>query len=190
MNPKTGGQIALGCGLLLVLGSCLASAFFGFHVFLDPRGAISDDEAAPGMVGGVLCFLFSAVVAGVGAFLAFRQGAAAGDGSPAPGAPGGGAGQAPAAALGCAGLFTLLLSCVATGGIPYFNSEMERWERMRSEDISSGADPLIIMIDDGAIREREQNMYASAGSAACCGVTTLALFAVAGVLFARARKPA
>lgn len=191
MNPKTGGQVALGCGLLLVLSSCLASGFFGFHVFLDPHGAISDDEAAPGLIGGALCFLVSVVIAGGGAFLAFRQQPAAGaPGVPGvPGAPGAaGPNQIPAIGLGCLGLVALLCTCIATGAIPYFNSERERWIRMRDEDRASGYDPLLVEIDESAIRHREEEMTYSAASAACCGLTTLALFGIAGFLYQRAKK--
>ncbi len=192
MNPKTGGQIALGCGLLLVLGSCLASGFFGFHVFLDPRGAISDDEAAPGLGAGVLCFLVSAGIVALGAFVAFRQQATDVGAGPGPGSSGatpGMSAQAPALGLGCVGLLTLLLSCVATGAVPYFNSEVERWERMLSEDRATGAAPIIIMIDEGAIEERRQSMYGSAASAACCGLTSVLLLGGAAALYMRSKKP-
>lgn len=195
MNPKTGGQIALGCGLLLVLGSCLASGFFGFHVFLDPRGAISDDEAAPGLGAGVLCFLVSVGIAALGAFAAFRQQAsgpdASGGGGPgSAGATPGMSAQAPSLGLGCVGLLTLLLSCVATGAVPYFNSEVERWERMLSEDRATGAAPVILMIDEGAIEERRRSMYGSAASAACCGLTSVLLLGGAAALYMRSKKAA
>lgn len=72
MNQKTGGMITAGCGGLLVLLSTLAAMFFAFHVFVDPRGAISDDEAMPGMLGGCCCSMSSLLILGLGVFLAVR----------------------------------------------------------------------------------------------------------------------
>ncbi|MBX7195240.1 MAG: hypothetical protein K1X94_24505 [Sandaracinaceae bacterium] len=96
--------------------------------------------------------------------------------------------QIAAGCSGCAALLAIMLSCVATGGVPYFNSEVERWERMRSEDIASGQMDLLLAIDDGAIAENTNYMYGSAGCAACSGF--IGLLGVAGAvgLFMRSRK--
>lgn len=72
MNQKTGGMITAGCGGLLVLLSMLVATFFAFHVFIDPRGGISDDEALPGMLGGCCCSMSSLLILGLGVFLAVR----------------------------------------------------------------------------------------------------------------------
>ena len=52
MDADTSKKIAfplIGCGAIFVLISILAFFFGAFHVFLDPRGAISADEALPAM---------------------------------------------------------------------------------------------------------------------------------------------
>lgn len=72
MNQKTGGMVAAGCGGLLLLSSLLTATFFAFHVFVDPRGAISDDEALPGMLGGCCCSMTSLLILGLGVFFAVR----------------------------------------------------------------------------------------------------------------------
>ena len=70
-NPTVGYAVS-GCGCLLTL-ICMAVAAFGaFHVFLDPRGAISADEAAPALGGGVCCAFPSLIFVGVGIFLAMQ----------------------------------------------------------------------------------------------------------------------
>lgn len=70
-NPNVGyGVSACGCLLTLVAGA--VSAFGAFHVFIDPRGKISRDEAAPALGGGVCCGLLSLVILGVGIFLALQ----------------------------------------------------------------------------------------------------------------------
>ena len=96
--------------------------------------------------------------------------------------------QIGAGCLGCGALFAIVHSCIATSGVTYFNSEVERWERMRSEDIASGADPLILMIDEGAIDDNTTNMQASGGCACCAGF--IGLLGVGGAvgLFLRSRK--
>lgn len=95
--------------------------------------------------------------------------------------------QIAAGCTGCAALFAIMLSCVATGGVPYFNSEVERWEDMRSEDIARG-DSFIVLIDDSAIRKNTNYMYGSAGCAACAGFIGLLGLGGAGGLFARSRR--
>ena len=72
MIQKTGGMVAAGCGGLLLLSSLMMAAFFAFHVFVDPRGAISDDEAAPGMLAGCCCSMSSLMILAVGVFFAVR----------------------------------------------------------------------------------------------------------------------
>ncbi len=61
-----------GCGCLLALVCVLVGLFGAFHVVLDPRGAISDEEAMPALIGGVCCTLPSLVIFGAGVFLAMR----------------------------------------------------------------------------------------------------------------------
>lgn len=74
MNQKTGGMIGAGCGGLLLLSSMASALFFAFHVFVDPRGAISDDEAMPGMLAGCCCSMSSLLILGLGVFFAVRAG--------------------------------------------------------------------------------------------------------------------
>lgn len=166
MDRKTGGFVSLGCGGLLTLIALALSAFFGFHAFVDGGGAISDDEGATGLVAG-LCLLLPALgLVVAGAVMAFRTP----DASAAPSAPTAtGPSQVPAIGAGCFTLFMLVTTCLATGGIPYFSSEVSRWQAMRDEDVRIGADPLIVMIDDGAIRENQQAMYGSIGCMVCSG---------------------
>lgn len=169
MDRKTGGFLSLGCGGLLALVALGLTAFFGFHVFLDPGGHISDDEAAAGLAAG-LCTLVPALgMLVAGAMMAFR--------SPDPGgavaAPAAGPSQVPTIGAGCFTLFMLTTACLATGGVPYFSSEVSRWERMREEDVRTGMDPLIVMIDDGAIRDNQTYMQGSLGCAACSGLIGL-----------------
>jgi hypothetical protein len=96
--------------------------------------------------------------------------------------------QIAAGCSGCGALFAIMLSCLATGGVPYFNSEVERWERNRTEDIAGGYDSLIVMIDEHAIEENTQYMYGSAGCAACSGLIGLLGLGGAIGLFMRSRS--
>lgn len=84
-NPMVGWGMA-GCGALLALVTGGLGLFGAFHVFIDPRGAISDDEAAP-FLGGCCCAMIGLALAGVGIFLALRanKANAAGDAAAAPG---------------------------------------------------------------------------------------------------------
>lgn len=51
----------------------MAVGLFGaFHVFLDPRGKISADEAMPALIGGGCCSFTSLAIVVVGAVLALR----------------------------------------------------------------------------------------------------------------------
>ncbi len=76
-NPMP-GYLAAGCGGLLLLLSMAVAAFGAFHVFLDPRGKISADEAAPALGGGCCCMLGSVVIVALGVFLAVRAKKSAG----------------------------------------------------------------------------------------------------------------
>jgi hypothetical protein len=80
MDQKTGGMIGAGCGALLLFASFAMAMFFAFHVFVDPRGAISADEAAPGMLAGCCCSMMSLLILGAGVFAAVRAGKRAGQG--------------------------------------------------------------------------------------------------------------
>lgn len=96
--------------------------------------------------------------------------------------------QIAAGCSGCGALLAIVLCCAATGGVPYFFSEVERWESNRSSDLATGADPLILMIDDGAIRENTNMMYGSAACAGCSGIVGLLGLGGAIGLFLRSRK--
>ncbi len=96
--------------------------------------------------------------------------------------------QIAAGCSGCAALFAIVLACVATGGVPYFYSEVERWEERRSTDMIDGQSDLILMIDEHAIDENTTSMYASGGCAGCSGF--MGMLGVAGAigLFLRSQK--
>jgi hypothetical protein len=96
--------------------------------------------------------------------------------------------QIAAGCSGCGALFAIMISCLATGGVPYFNSEVERWERNRTEDMATGYDSLIVMIDEHAIQENTQYMYGSAGCAACSGLIGLLGLGGAIGFFMRSRS--
>lgn len=169
MDRRTGGFVSLGCGGLLALVALSLTLFFGFHAFVDGGGAISDDEGAMGLVAGLCLLVPSLGLLAGGGFMAFRSPDGAGTTAPAAAGPS----QVPAIGAGCFSLFMLVTTCLATGGIPYFSSEVSRWQAMRDEDVRIGADPLIVMIDDGAIRENEQAMYGSVGCMVCSGAIFL-----------------
>jgi hypothetical protein len=78
MNAKTGGWVAVGCGVLLLFLSFLVIAFFGYHAFADVGGAISGDEAMPGVAAGCCCAFSSLLIALGGVVAAVRAGRAAG----------------------------------------------------------------------------------------------------------------
>jgi hypothetical protein len=71
-NPATPGYAVAGCGGCLALISLGVTLFGAFHVFIDPRGAISASEAMPAIPSGICCGLTSLVIAGGGVFLAMR----------------------------------------------------------------------------------------------------------------------
>ena len=93
---STPGYITAGCGCLLTLMAMAVGAFGAFHVFIDPRGKISADEAAPALGGGLCCGVLSLLIFAVGIFLAMqakKKAAAAAEGEAPPPA----AAQPPAA---------------------------------------------------------------------------------------------
>lgn len=182
-----GPKVAVGCGsILLFLAFCVA-AFGAFHVFVDPHGHISADEAMPALIGGVLCMFVNFVIVAIGGALWARGGSAGAAGQPqqppfgsAPGAPG--VSAAPQAfpwhfVTGCGSLFFLVTLCLSLSGALYAYSEMERWESMRASDIAAGEDPLILMIDDHGVRENEQQT----GAGACCCAFSFVLALASGV---------
>jgi hypothetical protein len=75
MNAKTGSGIAIGCGSVLLFLAFCTAAFFGYHVFVDRGGAISANEAMPGLLGGVCCMAidFVMIVTGIVVFLRARS---------------------------------------------------------------------------------------------------------------------
>ncbi len=70
----TAGKILGVIGIILLLLSVLVALFFGFHVFVDQRGAISADEAAPGLGAGCCCAFGSLIIAAGGFLAAFKAG--------------------------------------------------------------------------------------------------------------------
>lgn len=70
----TAGKIAGVAGILFFLLSMLVTLFFGFHTFIDPRGAISGDEAAPGFGAGCCCAFMSFAIAAGGFGAAYAAG--------------------------------------------------------------------------------------------------------------------
>jgi hypothetical protein len=194
----TGPKIAIGCGGALLFFAFLATAFGAFNVFLDPGGGVSDDEAMPALIGGVLCMFVDFLIVVVGIALLMRGGQS--DGQPMqmgqpmqtgqqsqPGVPSG----QPAAGFpwhfltGCGSLFFLVTMCLSMGGVGYAYTEVQRWERMRDEDLSLGEDPLIIMIDESAIEGHQQEMM---GGACCCTFSFVLLLAGAGGTFMLVRR--
>jgi hypothetical protein len=83
-SPKT-GYVVSGCGCLLTLIGLGVAGFGAFHVFFDPRGKISADEAAPALGGGACCGLSSLLIVALGVYLVLRAKKAAEP--PAPGDP-------------------------------------------------------------------------------------------------------
>lgn len=78
MDTETSKKVSIpliGCGGLLFFVSILVALFGAFHVFFDPRGAISADEALPALLGGACCSFpaFVLIVAGIFLFWRSRQ---------------------------------------------------------------------------------------------------------------------
>lgn len=191
MNGGAGPKVAVGCGTLLLILAFAVAAFGAFHVFVDPHGAISADEAMPALLGGVLCMFVDFLIVAVGGALWMRGGSSGGapqmgQGTGMPGAPGTQQQGFPWHFVsGCGTLFFLMTLCLSLSGAGYAYSEMERWERMRSSDIAMGEDPLLIMIDDGAIRDNEQQ---AGGGACCCALSFVLALGCAGGTFALVRR--
>lgn len=203
------GKGLLGCGALLLLLCTASCLFWGFHVFIDPRGAISDDEALPGMLGAIVCGFISAGLAAVGLFLTMRKpsgaSAAAGQGAASqpgatsqpgvPAAPPKPKGPFPTHFVaGCLSLLMVLFSCVAFGGSAYFFdrvSSAEMFEEFAIEDQRMGRG---YGLGPGYWRRKaeERRMYAL-GSLACGGVFLLLFFGGVGgavVLFRKNKAKA
>ena len=75
------GWVTAGCSGLLVLLSLGSAAFWGYHVAQD-RGAISADEALPGVISSCCCSLLSVALVGLGVFIALRARKAIAQGAP------------------------------------------------------------------------------------------------------------
>jgi hypothetical protein len=201
---NTGPKVAIGCGGAMLLLAFCVTAFFGFHAFVDRGGAISGDEAMPGFLGGFLCMFVDFVIVAVGIALVMRGGSPGPQGSAMPQGsfPQGGTqvmqgGSLPGAPTnaqptpwhlltGCGTLFFVVTLCLSFGGIGYFYSEVERWERNLADDQAhaydpygggGGVDDLLVMIDQGAVEENEQ--YTGASSC-CCFFSFLMACALGG----------
>ncbi|HJL20396.1 MAG TPA: hypothetical protein RMH99_32310 [Sandaracinaceae bacterium LLY-WYZ-13_1] len=72
MGKDKMGWGAAGCGLLLVLLCFAGFLFWGFHTWVEPGGAISADEAFPGVLGSCCCGIVSLAIAGAGVFVAMK----------------------------------------------------------------------------------------------------------------------
>lgn len=190
-----GPKVAVGCGSILLFLAFCVSAFGAFHVFVDPHGHVSADEAMPALLGGVLCMFvdFVIVAVGIGLWIRGNQSAGAGgmpqggmpQGGSMPGAPGAQQGVPWHLVSGCGSLFFTATLCLSLSGAGYAYSEVQRWESMRASDIAMGEDPLLIMIDDHAVEENTE--YAGAG-ACCCTLSFVLALASAGGTFALIRR--
>lgn len=172
------GKGMIGCGALL-LGLCgLAVLFFGFHVFIDPRGGISDDEAMPGFLGGILCGFVNVFVVAVGIFLATRktEAAAASSSGGAPGAP---AKPFPFHFVsGCGALVLLTLTCLPLGGAAMFWTDADRYDRYAEEDRREGRDDPYFGASHYERRADEYRNYAAGG---CCCASFLLLVGLGAI---------
>lgn len=75
MNGKTGGMIAAGCGLLMLMSSMATVLLFFYLGFIESRN-VSEEEAAPGIGAGCCCSVTSLILLGVGIYFAVRKPAA------------------------------------------------------------------------------------------------------------------
>jgi hypothetical protein len=181
------GKGMIGCGALL-LGLCgLAVLFFGFHVFIDPRGGISDDEAMPGFLGGILCGFVNFLVVAVGIFLATRKTeGATGGGAPgmpgmasAPGVPSQPAKPFPMHFVsGCGALLLLTLSCVPLGVGAMFWTDADRYDRYAEEDRRAGRDDPYFGASHYERRAEEYRNYTAGG---CCCASFLLLLGLGAI---------
>lgn len=142
-SGKTAGKVMLGCGGLLLLVALGVTLFCAFHVFLDPRGAISRSEAMPGLLAGSFFDFIALVVLIVGGVLAAKKGsvAAAPGGDTLPSGTAGAASAKPFPAhflVGCGTLMVVLMSCGSCGGSLHFFNRADRYDRWAEEDARSG----------------------------------------------------
>ena len=74
------GYGAAGCGLVLVAMCFVSFLFWGFNTWVEPGGAISADEAFPGVLGSCCCGFISLLIAVGGGAMAMsaKKKAAAG----------------------------------------------------------------------------------------------------------------
>ena len=175
-TASVGGKVTLGCGALALLASVGVCLFGAFHVFLDPHGHISADEAAPALVFGVFCSLVSVVLAAVGAFFAFKK--------PSPSAAPGSSSPFPVHFLsGCGSLLAIVLSCSAFGAAFYGFSRVDYYEDRASEEGRRQAEPGYDSWGLGPYYYERQadDARSMAYGSICCGGTLLALF-IAGLL--------
>ncbi len=61
-----------GCGALIALLCFISFLFWGFNVWIEPGGAISADEAFPGVLSSCCCMLVGLVFAGAGVLVALK----------------------------------------------------------------------------------------------------------------------
>ena len=67
------GWGAAGCGFVLFFLCSVSFLFWGFNTWIEPGGAISADEAFPGVLGSCCCgFIALAITAG-GAIFALKM---------------------------------------------------------------------------------------------------------------------
>jgi hypothetical protein len=190
---QNAGKGLLGCGGLLLLLSGLAVLFFGFHVFLDPRGNISDDEALPGLIGGVLCGFVNValIVAGV---VMMRSRASTEGAVPSVGGTAPSGGIPYHYATGCGSLIFLCLTCLPLGLAYDFYDSME-YAHSRAIEVgfeeSYGRETY--GLDSYYYERREQEHQQNMGLSCCCAsfVFLLGLGGIGGtVVLARRRAAA
>lgn len=75
MNGKTGGMVAAGCGLLLLMSSLATMLLFFYLGFIESRN-VSEEESLPGIGGGCCCSIVSLAIVGIGIYFAVRKPAA------------------------------------------------------------------------------------------------------------------
>lgn len=66
------GWGAAGCGLLLALMCFAGFLFWAYNTWIEPTGAISADEAFPGVVGSCCCGFISVLITIGGVVLAVK----------------------------------------------------------------------------------------------------------------------
>ena len=200
-KAKTGGKVMLGCGGLLLLLALSVTLFCAYHVFLDPRGAISAREAMPGFLAGSFFVFISIVVLLVGGVLASYKPAAAAS-APAPAVAADGSSIAPPAAavaaakpfpahflVGCGTLFVALMSCGSCGSSTYYFDKANTYDRWADQDSRSSYYSSYRSILGGAYYRAKASRYRTYGGVAIgFGVFLLLLTAGAGFGTARLAK--